>query len=761
MSIIVGNQGGLLGKLLIGMTVMLLSLAGLGWSLTTAINTGTETLTALSLNTSRIFGTSKAALDFATEMHNAFVWLQRPVAEEKKAIDQRLDTLGQSIDTLVAGALTPKRRAVVTSLRESFRTFVTDFNRTAATSGQRDAVLDALSKLGLDVSANLAKLRSDFVLPPEDRVLLGEANEQITLMRLQTLRYIAVADPATIGNAAKAEAALLERLDKLARQLPPGDAMRQVAAVRDLAARYLAGFAKFREMSTLAKTDAAAMAVAGSSLLGHAEELRTLQSAAVETEITRQLGAFSDQRAVTLLLLALSAALLTALLLSALLFVVRPLQRLAGQMRVLAEGDDSVDIQTSTRRDEIGAMVNAASVMRETAKRAFRLGRVVDDMPVGVMLADPQSGLITYANKASFGLLRPMEDEMPIKVDDLIGSSVDVFHKNPGHQRAIISNPDRLPWNAKVKVGGQTLDLRITALQDRNGKFTGPLLSWSVITKQVRLANDFEENVANVVSRLTGAANDMRTAANGLADTATLTERQSAGVSISAGSAASNVATVAAAAEQLAASVSEISRQVSESSRIAQQAAIQAQSTDATVESLSTAATKVGGVVRLIHAIAEQTNLLALNATIEAARAGEHGKGFAVVASEVKNLANQTARATSDISEQMAGMGAATQQAVAAIRDIKATIDRISEIATGIAAAVEQQGAATGEIARNVQEASRGTEEVTNSMATVSAAAAETGSAAAQVQAAAAELAKQTGVLRDQMGGFLQEIRAA
>src|SRR2546428_11794721 len=166
--------------------------------------------------------------------------------------------------------------------------------------------------------------------------------------------------------------------------------------------------------------------------------------------------------------------------------------------------------------------------------------------------------------------------------------------------------------------------------------------------------------------------------------------------------ASGSVNAVAAATEQLASSVAEIGRQVTHSSGVADNAVVKAGQTTEMVESLSAAGEKIGDVLRLIGAIASQTNLLALNATIEAARAGEAGRGFAVVASEVKELASQTAKATEEIAGQVAGMQTATQDSVAAIKTIGGTIGRISEIASTIAAAVEEQGAATQEIARNV-----------------------------------------------------------
>jgi methyl-accepting chemotaxis protein len=225
--------------------------------------------------------------------------------------------------------------------------------------------------------------------------------------------------------------------------------------------------------------------------------------------------------------------------------------------------------------------------------------------------------------------------------------------------------------------------------------------------------------------------------------------------------ASTNVQTVAAATEQLSASINEISRQVAESTNIAGEAVAQAEQTNAGVQALADAAQRIGDVVKLISGIAEQTNLLALNATIEAARAGEAGKGFAVVASEVKSLATQTAKATEEITAQVAAIQGATGASVQAIQAIGGTINRVNQIAAAIAAAVEEQGAATQEIARNVQQASNGTTQVSGHIASVSQAAGETGVAAGEVLSSAKGLARLSEALRDDVDRFVGNIRAA
>ncbi len=275
------------------------------------------------------------------------------------------------------------------------------------------------------------------------------------------------------------------------------------------------------------------------------------------------------------------------------------------------------------------------------------------------------------------------------------------------------------------------------------------------------MADEFENGVKDVVDILASAATEMEATASGMTTNAASVGERSESVRLTAQTATGNVETVAAAAEELAASVEEITRSVGQSNDVTLRAVSVAQNANAEVDGLKKAADHIGDVISLIADIAEQTNLLALNATIEAARAGEAGKGFAVVANEVKSLANQTARATDDITAQVADMQAATDTAVGAIQRISTVIDEVRDIAATIAASVEEQGAATREIARNVQEAASGTREVSETVGDVSESARETGRSAQDVLEAAGELAKQAETLRDDVDRFLTTMRAA
>jgi methyl-accepting chemotaxis protein len=276
-----------------------------------------------------------------------------------------------------------------------------------------------------------------------------------------------------------------------------------------------------------------------------------------------------------------------------------------------------------------------------------------------------------------------------------------------------------------------------------------------------QLADSFEGAVGEIIEIVSSAATELEASSNTLTQAAERSSGLASAVASASEEASANVQSVSSASEEMTTSISEISRQVQESARVADVAVEQAQRTNARVAELTKAAGRIGDVVELINTIAGQTNLLALNATIEAARAGEAGRGFAVVASEVKALAEQTARATGEIGQHIGAIQTATQDSVGAIKEIGDTIARMSEISSAIAAAVEEQGAATQEISRNIQHAAQGTSEVSANIGDVQRGAGETGAASAQVHSAAQSLSQESNRLKSEVARFLDTVRAA
>lgn len=276
-----------------------------------------------------------------------------------------------------------------------------------------------------------------------------------------------------------------------------------------------------------------------------------------------------------------------------------------------------------------------------------------------------------------------------------------------------------------------------------------------------RVADGFEQAIGKIVEAVSSASTEIELAAGSLTKTAETNRKLTAAAASASDSSSANVQSAASASEEMASSVTEIGRQVQQSEKITHAAVRQAERTNERISELSQAAGRIGEVVKMIAAVAEQTNLLALNATIEAARAGDAGRGFAVVASEVKALAAQTAKATEEIGTQINQMQSATQQSVSAIKEISTTIGQISEISTVIAAAVEEQGAATQEIARNVQQAAQGTIQVGDSIADVGRGAANTEAAAEQVHGFARALSNEGNHLKHEVEKFLATVRSA
>lgn len=279
------------------------------------------------------------------------------------------------------------------------------------------------------------------------------------------------------------------------------------------------------------------------------------------------------------------------------------------------------------------------------------------------------------------------------------------------------------------------------------------------ITNFAGIVQNFEAQIQEIVDTVASAATELEASAQTMEYTTLTASEQASDITTSAELAASSVSSVAAATEQMTNSISEISHQVSNSSQIASDAVLKAHQTSQDINGLTAASAQVGQVVALISDIADQTNLLALNASIEAARAGDAGRGFAIVASEVKQLASQTAKATTEISNQIADIQQASNKAVASVEAVGGTINNINEIATAIAISVEEQSAATSEIACSINQASTGTSDVSTNIASVSLAVGETREAASQVLSASAELSQKGETLRSGVADFLNEVR--
>lgn len=397
------------------------------------------------------------------------------------------------------------------------------------------------------------------------------------------------------------------------------------------------------------------------------------------------------------------------------------------------------DFNTSMRN-----MITDAAEKKTLDIESGRIRNMMENAPVNVMYANKDLK-IQYMNPASNKTLKTLEHLLPVKVKEMIGQSIDIFHKNPQHQRQLLADPKNLPKRANIQVGPETLDLLVSPIYDNKGDYLGPMVTWEVITEKLRN----EENLKRIMSRVTeystslaGSAEELTATSQQLAGNAEETAAQAGVVSNASSQVSQSVQSVATGSEQMNSSIREIAQNATEAARVTTSAVKMAETTNNTIQALGNSSNEIGAVIKVITSIAEQTNLLALNATIEAARAGEAGKGFAVVANEVKELANQTSKATEEIGQKIQDIQQNTKNSVDAIGEITSVINRINDISSTIASAVEEQTATTNEMSRSVMEAANGTTEIANNISGVADAAKSTTQGASDSQQAAQELSK-------------------
>jgi len=493
--------------------------------------------------------------------------------------------------------------------------------------------------------------------------------------------------------------------------------------------------------------------------------------------------------------------------------IARPVADAVEAAQRIVKGERNVEVDAD-RADEMGQLMLSVNQMSEEfgsrLEAVARISSMVDNAPFNVMYAGMDLKL-QYMNKASHDTLKKIEHLLPIKVDEMLGREIDIFHKNPEHQRKLLATDRHLPHEALIEIGSERMLLRVNAVYNDQKQYIGPMVTWELATqrlmaeqaaKQAELEKQREqaelsekvgrilevvqaaakgdltldvsvkgadaigqmgEGLQGFFTNLRGSVAAIARNAQGLASAseelsavsqqmsvaAEETSSQANVVSAAAEQVDKNLQTVATGTEEMSASIKEIAKNATEAAKVAAAAVGVADRTNQTVMKLGESSAEIGEVIKVITSIAQQTNLLALNATIEAARAGEAGKGFAVVANEVKELAKETAKATEDISRKIETIQTDTKEAVEAIGSISTIINQVNDISSTIASAVEEQNATTNEMSRNVTDAARGSGEIAKNISGVAEAAQSATHGASDSQQAAQQLAKMANELKE------------
>ena len=685
----------------------------------------------------------------------------------------------QDARKLVADPKEQKRLAVI---EKDVKTYIAGFERVVRLQRQRHGLVHKqLNVIGPQMERDLSKIMASAFKDDDAEAAYhaGQVLRSLLLARLYVTRFLVDNDRKSAARVRKEFTDVKTQAEKMLGQLQnPG---RRALARKVLIAEkaYEAAFNKV--VATIGTRNAiikGRLDKIGPEVAKLTEEMKLDflgQQDTLGPKATREINLALD-----FIMIVAGVAVLLALIIATLIgrMITGPINRITATMVRLADGDVSVEIPGVGRRDEIGSMADAVVVFRDNAIKTTELAeaerRAADEKAEAdrkAVEAKAEAERKAAAEKAEFERKSAEERERvaaeKAEADRKAADEKAELERRAAEERERVAaekaEAERRAADEKAEADRKAAEEKQRMAEQRaeEQRLAEETAAAEKKAALNALADELEANVASVLATVASKTQHLKSTATTMTSGADQTLKQAQTVAAASEEATTNVQTVASAAEEMSNSISEISHQVSESTTIASRAVNEAAKTNETVEGLSEAARRIGDVVQLISDIAEQTNLLALNATIEAARAGEAGKGFAVVASEVKSLAEQTAKATEEISSQIGAIQTETDGAVGAIVGIGKTIEQVSEIATAIASAVEEQSAATQEIARNCQEAASGTQEVSANIAQVSHAADESGTASKEVLVSADQLETEAANLRTQIDSFVETIRAA
>lgn len=438
----------------------------------------------------------------------------------------------------------------------------------------------------------------------------------------------------------------------------------------------------------------------------------------------------------------------------------RPLKMISDAAQGMIEtGSSHVDLSLIKAGGVLKELGRYMGTFIDDAKDAHVIRQSINDMIVPVVLAS-KDGVIEYVNDAFMTLMARIEDSLPCKANEIKGKDIDIFHKDPAHQRAIIRSESAFPMTASFVASGLHIQFTASAIKNQGGEWTHVLVTWEDVTEKKALEESFRNGVGSEMQKVLKLTDSMYGETQGVAASAEQSHRQTEVLLSGSKQAASGASTVAAAAEELSTSIATVHGQTKEALRISEAARASGTETIASMEELRKASQDIGEIVEVISKIAEQTSLLSLNASIEAARAGESGAGFAVVASEVKGLANETSQATDHIASIVDNLRRHTTVSVEAMNRINEVISNINEINASISMAAEEQARAAQEISSNIQSVSISVEDVSNGVTDVAVAASATGKSSSSLIGASEEMKSSLDHLDAMVSQFLNNLAA-